>query len=183
MTDSKRPDAAPPPSDAAQPTDCVDCGRHYGNEYGFPDLDLPNDVWAAISPTGNGGGLLCPSCICKRLADRGFEDVPAVFRSGPFCVLDAAPVAWRYKPKRMKHWNFTRTKPLVGKHPEEWEIQPLFAHPEDAPEGPWVVDEEGDDGYWSVRDPDNWDASAIVVETKKQAIAVRDVLNRQGDET
>jgi len=82
------------PSDAAQPTDCVDCGRHYGNEYGFPDLVLPNEVWAAISPRGDGGGMLCPSCICKRLADRGFEDVPAVFRSGPCCVLahpDDAP--------------------------------------------------------------------------------------------
>ncbi len=78
---------ASPPSDAAQPTDCVDCGRHYGSEYGFPDLVLPNEVWAAISPRGDGGGMLCPSCICKRLADRGFEDVLAVFRSGPCCVL------------------------------------------------------------------------------------------------
>ena len=67
-------------------TDCVDCGRNYGDEYGFPDLVLPNDTWAAISPTGDEGGMLCPSCICKRLVDRGFEDVPAVFRSGPCCV-------------------------------------------------------------------------------------------------
>ena len=87
------------PSDAAQPTACVDCGRHYGNEYGFPDLVLPNEVWAAISPRGDGGGMLCPSCICKRLADRGFEDVPAVFRSGPCCVLahhDTAPWISQY---------------------------------------------------------------------------------------
>ncbi len=90
---------APPPADAAQPTDCVDCGRHYGNEYGFPDLVLPNEVWAAISPRGDEGGMLCPSCICKRLADRGFEDVPAVFRSGPCCVLahhDTAPWISQY---------------------------------------------------------------------------------------
>ena len=73
---------------AAKRTDCYDCGRHYGNEYGFPDLVLPNDVWAAISPTGNEGGMLCPSCICKRLADHGFENVPAVFRSGPCCVVE-----------------------------------------------------------------------------------------------
>ena len=41
--------------------------------------------------------MLCPSCICKRLADRGFRNVPAVFRSGPCFVYpapsDAAPVA------------------------------------------------------------------------------------------
>jgi hypothetical protein len=74
---------------ATLPTDCLDCGRHYGNEYGFPDLVLPNDVWAKISPTGDEGGMLCPSCICKRLVDRGLEDVPAVFRSGPCCVLAA----------------------------------------------------------------------------------------------
>jgi len=64
---------------------CYDCNRPYGDG-GFPDLVLPNDVWAAISPTGDEGGMLCPSCICKRLADRGFENVPAVFRSGPCCV-------------------------------------------------------------------------------------------------
>ena len=64
---------------------CYDCGRPY-SDGGFPDLVLPNDTWTAISPTGDEGGMLCPSCICKRLADRGFEKVPAVFRSGPCCV-------------------------------------------------------------------------------------------------
>ncbi len=65
---------------------CYDCHRLYGDEYGFPDLVLPNGTWDAISPTGNEGGLLCPSCICKRLADRGIENVPAVFMSGPCCM-------------------------------------------------------------------------------------------------
>ncbi|KKK67572.1 hypothetical protein LCGC14_2952710, partial [marine sediment metagenome] len=92
---TERPDAAP--SEEVQPTDCVDCGRHYGDEYGFPDLVLPSDIWAAISPRGDGGGMLCPSCICKRLADRGLENVPAVFRSGPCFVYpppsDTVPVA------------------------------------------------------------------------------------------
>ena len=69
-------------------TSCYDCDRPYGDEHGFPDLVLPNDTWDAISPTGNEGGLLCPSCICKRLADRGFENVSAVFMSGPCCVYE-----------------------------------------------------------------------------------------------
>ena len=65
---------------------CLDCGRKYGDEYGFPDLVVPHDVWAKISPTGDSGGLLCPSCMCRRAADAGLSEVPAVFRSGPFCT-------------------------------------------------------------------------------------------------
>jgi hypothetical protein len=62
---------------------CYDCGRHYGDEYGFPDLVLPNDVWAQISPRGDEGGLLCPSCICRRAHALGMSGVPAMWASGP----------------------------------------------------------------------------------------------------
>jgi len=62
---------------------CYDCGRLYGNEYGFPDLVIPNWAWRAISPSGNGGSLLCPSCICKRLHDAGIKNCPHEFGSGP----------------------------------------------------------------------------------------------------
>lgn len=65
---------------------CLDCGRKYGNEYGFPDLVVPDDVWLKISPTGDEGGLLCPSCMCRRAVDAGLENILAVFRSGPFCT-------------------------------------------------------------------------------------------------
>lgn len=65
---------------------CLDCGRKYGAEYGFPDLVVPHDVWAKISPTGDEGGLLCPSCMCRRAADVGLSNIPAIFRSGPFCI-------------------------------------------------------------------------------------------------
>lgn len=68
------------------PARCADCGRRYGDEHGFPDLVVPNQVWQLISPTGHEGGLLCPSCICKRAHDLGLSDVPARFTSGPFCV-------------------------------------------------------------------------------------------------
>lgn len=68
-----------------QPTlACHDCGRHYGDEHGFPDLVVPDDVWQKISPSGNEGGLLCPSCICKRLHDLGIE-CDGRFMSGPLC--------------------------------------------------------------------------------------------------
>lgn len=65
---------------------CLDCGRKYGDEYGFPDLLVPNDIWVKISPTGDEGGLLCPSCMCRRASDLGLTSVPARFVSGPFCA-------------------------------------------------------------------------------------------------
>jgi len=61
---------------------CQDCNRPYGAEHGFPDLIIPYDVWKRISPTGDDGGLLCPSCICKRLHDAGIRCTGA-FMSGP----------------------------------------------------------------------------------------------------
>ena len=61
---------------------CYDCGRPYGDEHGFPDLIIPFEDWKRISPTGDDGGLLCPSCICKRLHDVGIKTVGA-FASGP----------------------------------------------------------------------------------------------------
>jgi hypothetical protein len=64
---------------------CYGCARRYGAEYGFPDLVVPDDVWKRISPTGDEGGLLCPSCMVKRAATLGLENVPARFTSGPFC--------------------------------------------------------------------------------------------------
>lgn len=61
---------------------CEDCNRPYGDEHGFPDLIIPYDAWKRISPTGDDGGLLCPSCICKRLHDAGIR-CEGAFMSGP----------------------------------------------------------------------------------------------------
>lgn len=63
---------------------CDDCKRLYGDEHGFPDLIVPDDVWLAISPTRDFGGLLCPSCICAAAHRAGFEKVEARFMGGPF---------------------------------------------------------------------------------------------------
>lgn len=63
-------------------TACYDCGRKYGDEFGFPDLVIPDEHWKAISPTGDEGSLLCPSCICRRLHDAGIETT-GKFTSGP----------------------------------------------------------------------------------------------------
>ena len=61
---------------------CEDCDRPYEDEYGFPDLVIPDDVWKQISPTGDEGGLLCPSCICARLYRAGIQ-ITGKFTSGP----------------------------------------------------------------------------------------------------
>lgn len=52
---------------------CEDCSREYGDEHGFPDLIIPYWAWVQISTHGDDSGLLCPSCICKRLHDKGIR--------------------------------------------------------------------------------------------------------------
>lgn len=61
---------------------CDDCKRPYGHENGFPDLIIPFWAWVRISPNGDDSGLLCPSCICKRLHDAGIT-CEGAFMSGP----------------------------------------------------------------------------------------------------
>ena len=68
---------------------CNDCGSPYGDEHGFPDLVVPNEVFRQISPSGDENGLFCPSCLCKRLYDRGIETT-GMFTSGPLSPHVAA---------------------------------------------------------------------------------------------
>lgn len=64
---------------------CQDCQRQYGDEHGFPDLIIPFWAWKRITPTEDDGGLLCPSCICKRLHHAGIK-CEAAFMSGPVSI-------------------------------------------------------------------------------------------------
>jgi hypothetical protein len=66
---------------------CLDCGRRYGDEYGFPDLIVDDATWELIHPGSDGAGLLCPSCMCRRAHKAGIR-VAARFTSGPFCADD-----------------------------------------------------------------------------------------------
>lgn len=45
---------------------CYDCNLPYKD---FPcDMLIQDDLWELINPTEHqGGGLLCPNCICARL--------------------------------------------------------------------------------------------------------------------
>lgn len=67
-------------------SNCEDCGRPYGDEHGFPDLVIPYEVWCRISTNGDDSGLLCPSCICKRLHDKGIR-CEGAFMSGPITTV------------------------------------------------------------------------------------------------
>ena len=54
---------------------CYDCGLEYG-ESAWIEAIIPDKVWIEISPTENEGGILCISCISKRLTKKGFKNVP-----------------------------------------------------------------------------------------------------------
>ena len=54
---------------------------------------------------------------------------------------DAAPVAWRYRDKAGGQGWLLTSSPVFFE-PERYEVQPLYAHPEDAPGGPYVETDE-----------------------------------------
>lgn len=60
---------------------CHDCDRPYSDP-GFQDLIILNHHWRKISPTGDEGGSLCPSCMCGRLEKAGIKCAGS-FMSGP----------------------------------------------------------------------------------------------------
>jgi len=56
---------------------CYDCGLEYGGD-SWIEAVIPDRVWNDIRPDGcgEGCGILCISCIAKRLVEKGFKDVP-----------------------------------------------------------------------------------------------------------
>ena len=57
---------------------CYDCCIEYGGP-GWIEAIIPNKVWEKISPSENMGGILCVNCISRRLAEKGYENVPMWF--------------------------------------------------------------------------------------------------------
>ena len=56
-------------------TKCYDCGLIYGS-IGWIEAIIPDKIWIEISPTHNIGGILCINCISKRLAKKGYKNIP-----------------------------------------------------------------------------------------------------------
>jgi len=63
----RRKNRYPKPPDKAA---CYDCRLDYRK---FPlDAIVVDDLWELINPSKHdGGGLLCPNCICRRLKELG----------------------------------------------------------------------------------------------------------------
>jgi hypothetical protein len=77
---------------------CFDCGLDYDK---FEDLVLPDDVWKQISPTGDEGGLLCPTCIANRMYKIGlwydngfFNPKGSATKTGTLTCYDEDHNAW-----------------------------------------------------------------------------------------
>lgn len=62
----------------------------YGGD-AWCDIVLTAEDWLSISPTGHEGGVLCFSCIARRLTEAGRSDVPMMITSGPFSVRTERP--------------------------------------------------------------------------------------------
>lgn len=53
-------------SDKIRSGNCHDCGLEYGGK-SWIEAVIPDQVWEEISPTQDMGGILCISCMAKRL--------------------------------------------------------------------------------------------------------------------
>ena len=58
---------------------CYDCGLKYGSD-AWIEAIIPDKIWARIRPekdeTSKTGGILCISCIVRRLNILGYKNVP-----------------------------------------------------------------------------------------------------------
>lgn len=59
---------------------CYDCRLEYEK---FPDMIIPAGLWERINPTEHeGAGLLCPTCIARRLDYIGVWYETGLYRIG-----------------------------------------------------------------------------------------------------
>jgi hypothetical protein len=73
---------------------CDDCGRKYGEE-DWIEAIIPDKVWNKIRPDGygKGGGILCISCIAKRLKEKGYKRVPVwLLGTEPLRAMPGDPI-------------------------------------------------------------------------------------------
>ena len=70
---------------------CFDCGLSYGDD-GWADFIVLDEVWLQISPTNSKDGLLCVTCMTRRMVKLGLRAFGR-FSSGPFSPQPAPSVA------------------------------------------------------------------------------------------
>lgn len=73
--------------------ECYDCGIKYGGEC-WIEAVIPDDIWNLIRPedAGLGCGVLCISCIAKRLRRKGIEECPVwLVGTEPLIAMEGEP--------------------------------------------------------------------------------------------
>lgn len=90
--------------------ECYDCKIDYDD---FPcDFGIQDELWAKISPTNNGGSLLCPNCMCRRMKGLGMG-VQAIVNTNDIKIRNTPLVKvvnlWllirgRYRQWRLERW-------------------------------------------------------------------------------
>ena len=70
---------------------CYDCGKEYGGD-DWIEAIIPDLIWNNISPTKNQSGILCISCMARRLSEAGYKKVPVwLCGTEPFKVVEGDP--------------------------------------------------------------------------------------------
>jgi len=90
---------------------CYDCGLEYGKS-GWVETIVPDYIWKQIRPEGaeGTGGLLCITCICKRLTKLnlveripvficGTEPIQVISNSLDYPMQEFIIRNWKPKPK------------------------------------------------------------------------------------
>lgn len=67
---------------------CYDCGLDYQDD-GWIEAIIPDKIWNRISPTKDQSGILCITCISRRLKKAGYKKVPIWF-----CGTEPLILAW-----------------------------------------------------------------------------------------
>ena len=75
-------------SKSLNPVKCADCGLEYGGT-GWVDVLVPGWAWARIRPSEHADcGILCFTCITRRLNVLRATNIPIAVVSGPFAAQD-----------------------------------------------------------------------------------------------
>lgn len=77
-----RKPATTPEGMSETPLTCFDCPLVYGSP-GWADFIVLDEVWRQISPSGGKGGILCVTCMIRRMENIGLHSIGR-FSSGPF---------------------------------------------------------------------------------------------------
>jgi hypothetical protein len=92
---------------------CYDCGMPYG-ENNWIEAIIPDLVWNDISPNGDQSGILCISCMCRRLVLNGYKDIPVwLVGTEPIRPVVGEPSDNTFSMDILRNW--TQTKRPEGR--------------------------------------------------------------------